>query len=80
MVRGMVPKADFASIELPRWRAVAATAWNANQKQPPRNAAFLYGEKQAHITSGMFMDVSDADDSIDSIEDAIRADPIAVSG
>jgi hypothetical protein len=29
---------------------------------------------------GMFMDVSDADDLIDSIEDAIRADPIAVSG
>jgi hypothetical protein len=58
MVRGMVPKADFAR----------------------RNAAFLYGEKQAHITSGMFMDVSDADDLIDSIEDAIRADPIAVSG
>jgi hypothetical protein len=46
----------------------------------PRNAAFPYGEKQAHITSGMFMDVSDADDLIDSIEDAIRADPIAVSG
>lgn len=41
----------------------------------PAERRLLYGEKQAHITSGMFMDISDADDLIDSIEDAIRADP-----
>jgi hypothetical protein len=51
----MVPRADFISIELSRWRA-AAIAWNANQKKPNRcgtdyfcNAQHLSVEKTAHM-------------------------------